>query len=75
MAIKLSEFLAISKELRKGVNPQEKRRQWQELRQQSQFKSLEKAQSIPKTFSPVLIVLRADPQKKKRSDIIKEKSN
>ena len=68
MAIKMSEFLADLKELRKGVDPQEKIRQLQELKQRSQFKTSEKAQSIPKTVSPVLIVLSADPQKKKGSN-------
>ena len=68
MAIKMSEFLADMKELRKGIDPQEKIRQWQELKQQSQLKPPEKTQSIPKTISPTLIVLSADPQKRKKSD-------
>ena len=63
MAIKMSEFLADLKELRKGVDPQEKIRQLQELKQQSQFKSPEKEKSG--SVSPTLIVLSADPQKQK----------
>jgi len=74
MAIKMSEFLADMKELRKGIDPQEKIRQWQELKQQSQLKPPEKTQSIPKTISPTLIVLSADPQKRKKSDGNEEKS-
>ena len=67
MAIKMSEFLADMKELRKGIDPQEKIRQLQELKQQSQLKPPEKTQSIPKTISPTLIVLSADPQKRKKT--------
>ena len=63
MAIKMSEFLADMKELRKGIDPQEKIRQLQELKQQSQFKSPEKEKSG--SVSPTLIVLSADPQKQK----------
>ena len=63
MAIKISEFLADLKELRKGVDPQEKIRQLQELKQRSQFKSPEKEKSG--SVSPTLIVLSADPQKQK----------
>ena len=74
MAIKMSEFLADMKELRKGIDPQEKIRQLQELKQQSQLKPPEKTQSIPKTISPTLIVLSADPQKRKKSDGNEEKS-
>ena len=73
MAIKMSEFLADMKELRKGIDPQEKIRQWQELKQQSQLKPPEKTQSIPKTISPTLIVLSVDPQKRKKSDGNEEK--
>ena len=68
MAIDISEFLADMKEIRKHIDPEEKIRQWQELKQRSQFKPPEKAQSIPKTVSPVLIVLSADLQKKKESN-------
>ena len=74
MAIKMSEFLADLKELRKGVDPQEKIRQLQELKQQSQLKPPEKTQSIPKTISPTLIVLSADPQQKKEVNSNEEKS-
>ena len=68
MAIEISEFLADLKEMRKHIDPEEKIRQWQELKERSQSKPPEKAQSIPKTVSPVLIVLSADPQKKKGSN-------
>ena len=68
MAIEISEFLADMKEIRKHIDPEEKIRQWQELKQRSQFKTSEKAQSIPKTVSPVLIVLSAGPKKKKGSN-------
>jgi len=68
MAIEISKFLADMKEIRKHIDPEEKIRQWQELKQRSQSKPPEKAQSIPKTVSPVLIVLSADPQKKKGSN-------
>ena len=68
MAIDISEFLADMKEFRKHIDPKEKIRQWQELKQRSQFKTSEKTQSIPKTVSTVLIVLSADPQKKKGSN-------
>jgi len=64
MAIDISEFLADMKEIRKHIDPEEKIRQWQELKQRSQSKPPEKAQSIPKTVSPVLIVLSAGPKKK-----------
>ena len=63
----MSEFLADMKELRKGIDPQEKIRQLQELKQQSQLKPPEKTQSIPKTISPTLIVLSADTQKRKKT--------
>ena len=68
MAIDISEFLADMKEIRKHIDPEEKIRQWQELKQRSQSKPPEKGQSIPKTVSPVLIVLSAGPQKKKGSN-------
>ena len=68
MAIDISEFLADMKEIRTHIDPEEKIRQWQELKQRSQSKQPEKAQSIPKTVSPVLIVLSADPKKKKGSN-------
>ena len=74
MAIDISEFLADLKELRKGVDPQEKIRQLQELKQRSQFKSPEKTQSIPKFVSPTLIVLSADPQQRKEANSNEEKS-
>ena len=74
MAIKMSEFLADMKELRKGIDPQEKIRQLQELKQQSQLKPPEKTQSIPKTISPTLIVLSADPQQRKEPNSNEEKS-
>ena len=67
MAIKMSEFLADMKELRKGIDPQEKIRQLQELKQRNLSKTPEKGQSIPKTVSPTLIVLSADPQKRKKT--------
>ena len=72
MAIKMSEFLTDLKELRKGVNPQEKIRQLQELKQRSQFKSPEKAKS--ESVSPTLIVLSADPQQRKEANSNEEKS-
>ena len=74
MAIKMSEFLADMKELRKGIDPQEKIRQLQELKQQSQLKPPEKTQSIPKTISPTLIVLSDDPQQRKEVNSNEEKS-
>ena len=74
MAIKMSEFLADMKELRKGIDPQEKIRQLQELKQQSQLKPPEKTQSIPKFVSPTLIVLSADPQQRKEANSNEEKS-
>ena len=70
----MSEFLADMKELRKGIDPQEKIRQWQELKQQSQLKPPEKTQSIPKFVSPTLIVLSADPQQRKEANSNEEKS-
>ena len=73
MAIEISEFLADMKEMRKHIDPEEKIRQLQELKQQSQLKPPEKTQSIPKTISPTLIVLSADPQKRKKSDGNEEK--
>ena len=72
MAIKISEFLADLKELRKGVDPQEKIRQLQELKQRSQFKSPEKEKS--ESVSPTLIVLSADPQQRKEANSNEEKS-
>ena len=68
MAIKMSEFMKELRASRAGIDPQEKMKQWQELKQRSQFKTSEKTQSIPKTVSAVLIVLSADPQKKKGSN-------
>ena len=65
MAIEISEFLADMKEIRKHIDPEEKIRQWEELKQASQFKTSEKSQSIPKTASAVLIVLSAGPQENK----------
>ena len=67
MAIDISEFLADMKEIRKHIDPEEKIRQWQELKQRSQSKPPEKKQSIPKFVSPTLIVLSAKPQKRKKS--------
>ena len=68
MAIEISKFLADMKEIRKHIDPEEKIRQWEELKQRSQSKPPEKGQSIPKTVSPVLIVLSAGPKKKKGSN-------
>ena len=59
---------------RAGIDPQEKMKQWQELKQRSQFKSPEKTQSIPKFVSPTLIVLSADPQQRKEVNSNEEKS-
>ena len=73
MAIEISEFLADLKKMRKHIDPEEKIRQWEELKQRSQSKPPEKAQSIPKFVSPTLIVLSADPQKRKKSDGNEEK--
>ena len=66
MAIKMSEFMKELRALRAGIDPKEKLRQLQELKQQSQFKSPEKEKSG--SVSPTLIVLSADPQKKKGSN-------
>ena len=63
MAIKMSEFMKELQTLRAGIDPKEKLRQLQELKQQSQFKSPEKEKSG--SVSPTLIVLSADPQKQK----------
>ena len=63
MAIKMSEFMKELRASRAGIDPQEKLRQWQELKQQSQYKSQEKDKSG--SVSPTLIVLSADPQKQK----------
>ena len=63
MAIKMSEFMKELRALRAGIDPQEKMKQLQELKQQSQFKSPEKEKSG--SVSPTLIVLSADPQKQK----------
>ena len=72
MAIKMSEFLTDLKELRKGVDPQEKIRQLQELKQRSQFKSPEKEKS--ESVSPTLIVLSAEPQQRNEANSNEEKS-
>ena len=61
MAIKMSEFMKELRTSRAGIDPKEKLRQLQELKQQSQFKSPEKEKSG--SVSPTLIVLSADPQK------------
>ena len=61
MAIKMSEFMKELRALRAGIDPKEKLRQLQELKQRSQFKSPEKEKSG--SVSPTLIVLSADPQK------------
>ena len=66
MAIKMSEFMKELRTSRAGIDPKEKLRQLQELKQQSQFKSPEKEKSG--SVSPTLIVLSADPQKKKGSN-------
>ena len=63
MAIKISEFMKELRTSRAGIDPKEKLRQLQELKQQSQFKSPEKEKSG--SVSPTLIVLSADPQKQK----------
>ena len=63
MAIKMSEFMKELRASRAGIDPQEKMKQWQELKQRSQFKSPEKEKSG--SVSPTLIVLSADPQKQK----------
>ena len=68
MAIKMSEFMKELRASRARIDPQEKLKQWQELKQRSQLKTSEKGQSIPKTVSPVLIVLSAGPKKKKGSN-------
>ena len=73
MAIEISKFLADMKEIRKHIDPEEKIRQWEELKQRSQSKPPEKKQSISKFVSPTLIVLRADQQKRKKSDGNEEK--
>ena len=59
---------------RAGIDPKEKLKQLQELKQRSQFKSPEKTQSIPKFVSPTLIVLSADPQQRKEANSNEEKS-
>ena len=74
MAIEISKFLADMKEIRKHIDPEEKIRQWEELKQRSQSKPPEKAQSIPKFVSPTLIVLSADPQQRKEVNSNEEKS-
>ena len=63
MAIKMSEFMKELRTSRAGIDPKEKLRQLQELKQRSQFKSPEKEKSG--SVSPTLIVLSADPQKQK----------
>ena len=63
MAIEASEFMKELRISRAGIDPKEKLRQLQELKQQSQFKSPEKEKSG--SVSPTLIVLIADPQKQK----------
>ena len=74
MAIEASEFLKELRASRAGIDPQEKLKQLQELKQRSQSKPPEKKQSIPKYVSPTLIVLGADSQKRKKSDGNEEKS-
>ena len=74
MAIEASEFMKELRISRAGIDPKEKLRQLQELKQRSQSKPLEKKQSIPKFVSPTLIVLSADPQKRKKSAGNEEKS-
>ena len=71
MAIEASEFMKELRISRAGIDPKEKLRQLQELKQQSQFKSPEKEKS--ESVSPTLIVLSADPQKRKKSDGNEEK--
>ena len=63
MAIEASEFMKELRISRAGIDPKEKLRQLQELKQQSQFKSPEKEKAG--AVSPTLIVLSADPQKQK----------
>ena len=63
MAIEASEFMKELRISRAGIDPKDKLRQLQELKQQSQFKSPEKEKSG--SVSPTLIVLSADPQKQK----------
>ena len=58
--------------LRAGIDPKEKLRQLQELKQRSQFKSPEKEKS--ESVSPTLIVLSADPQQRKEANSNEEKS-
>ena len=72
MAIEISEFLADMKEIRKHIDPEEKIRQWEELKQRSQSKPPEKAKS--ESVSPTLIVLSADPQQRKEVNSNEEKS-
>ena len=72
MAIKMSEFMKELRASRAGIDPQEKMKQWQELKQRSQFKSPEKEKS--ESVSPTLIVLSADPQQRKEANSNEEKS-
>ena len=74
MAIEISEFLADLKKMRKHIDPEEKIRQWQGLKQRSQFNPSEKTQSIPNFVSPTLIVLGPVQQKRKKSDGNEKKS-
>ena len=72
MAIKMSEFMKELRASRAGIDPQEKLRQWQELKQRSQFKSPEKEKS--ESVSPTLIVLSAEPQQRNEANSNEEKS-
>ena len=72
MAIEASEFMKELRISRAGIDPKEKLRQLQELKQRSQFKSPEKEKS--ESVSPTLIVLSADPQQRKEANSNEEKS-
>ena len=60
MAIEISKFLADMKEIRKHIDPEEKIRQWQELKQKSQFVNREDCKT-----GPFLLVMKAEEKKKK----------
>ena len=72
MAIEASEFMKELRISRAGIDPKDKLRQLQELKQQSQFKSPEKEKS--ESVSPTLNVLSADPQQRKEENSNEEKS-
>ena len=75
MAIKMSEFMKELQTSRAGIDPQEKLRQWQELKQgKNTSETSPKAGSKPKSVNPTLIVLSADPQQRKEANSNEEKS-